>query len=816
MSTSTGSSGIRLTDEASIPAVVAELTLLEKAKLCGGATSFETHAVERLGIPRLTMADGHNGVNIFHLFGNYVPHAAERAGVDVSVARTAQGKLRRAGLAGLKALIRGDLKDPALAPLLPEYETLLVALVEELKRELPDEAGLPSCLPPGVVMSATWDIDFVAEYGRAMAIEARAFGMDILLGPNVNIHRDPLCGRVFESYSEDPYQTARIGVSYIKGLQEEGVAGVVKHYVANNQEHERQGINTKVAERPLQEIYYPAFKAAIREADSWMVMSAYNSVNGPPCAMSPHLLQEVLREQWGFEGFVVSDWGAAYDRVVALQSGNDLEMPGPCDPQELVDAVKRGDMAESVLDACVTNILRITLRLPVFLGKKRPAIDRAGSAAVARRCAAEGAVLLKNEGGALPFAGGKIAVFGDNATDPISTGKGSAMVYSPYIVSVAEGMTARFGSENVSLGDLDNGASLAIICIGVGSGEGSDRSTMDLDPSDVDLIRDVAGRCRKSGTKSVVVLNVCAPVEMVSWVDEVDAVVLAWMGGQEIGHAVADIISGDVCPSGKLPITFPKRYNDTPARLNFPGEFGEVNYGEGIFVGYRYYDTVGVEPLYEFGYGLSYTRFELSDIAVSADSLDAGKDQSVTVSVKLTNTGAVAGKEVVQLYLRDIHSTIQKADKELKGFRKVGLAPGETTTVKFELTTEAFAHFDSQKDAWCVEPGLFEILVGTSSRDIRCTAKIRVVGDNPYAYDMTTAISRVMRDEAAVAILARHLPATALEDPLVKEIIEFIPNVTFQRVWGQHFMHHLGGVSAQDIEKRREQILAEFARIQVD
>ena len=665
-------------------------------------------------------------------------------------------------------------------------------------------------------MSATWDLELAAEYGAAVAAEARAFGMDILLGPNVNIQRDPLGGRVFESYSEDPYQTSRVAVEYIKGVQNEGVAAVVKHYVANNQEHERQGVNAKIAERPLQEIYYPAFKAAVQESQSWMVMSAYNSVNGTPCAMSSHLLEEVLRDEWGFTGFVVSDWGGAYDRVAALEAGNDLEMPGPCDPQELVDAVARGDLEESTLDKRVTNILRITLRLPAFLGKKRPAIDRARSAAIARKCAANGIVLLKNDEGILPFSKGKIAVFGENGKDSIPTGKGSAMVYSPYTISLLEGLSSRFGADNLQFGELGSDAELSVVSVGVGSGEGWDRSTMNLNPGDTELIRDISERSRRMGIKCVVVLNVCAPVEMASWVDEVDAVLLAWMGSQEIGHAVADVLSGDVCPSGKLPITFPRRYDDTPTRLNFPGEFGEVRYGEGIFVGYRYYDTVGIDPLYEFGYGLSYTSFTLSDIRSSADTLTANKGERVSVSVTLENSGDLAGAEVVQLYVRDLNSAVQKAYKELKGFRKVIVAPKESISVTFELRDDAFSHYDTQRKSWCIEPGLFEIMIGASSRDIRCIKRIRILGDNPYAYDMSTPIGSIVQNTAAAAILSKYLPAAALSDPNVAEILDFIPNVSFQRVWTQHFVQYLGDIGEEQIEKLREQILAEFMRVPID
>ena len=332
------SGSIRLTGESSIPNVIAQLTLLEKASLCGGATAFRTHGVERLGIPPLVMADGHNGINIFHLLHNYVAEAAARLGVEPRTIDPVAARLRAGGREALGALLSQPQADPSER-----------ALAERLREELP-AAGLPSCFPTGIVMAATWNPDLVFECGRAVAREALAFGMDVVLGPNVNIHRDPLGGRVFESYSEDPFVAAGIGVAYIRGMQSEGVAAVVKHFAANNQESERLGVDELISQRALQEIYFPAFKAAVQEAGVWMVMSAYNKVNGVACALNRGLLTDLLRSQWGFAGFVVSDWGAAYDRVAALRAGNDLEMPGPRDPQQIVDAVNRGELSESVLD----------------------------------------------------------------------------------------------------------------------------------------------------------------------------------------------------------------------------------------------------------------------------------------------------------------------------------------------------------------------------------------------------------------------------------------------------------------------------------
>ncbi len=729
---------VRLTDENSIPAVIREMTLQEKASLVAGVYPFETYPVERLGIPKLTLADGHNGINVFHLLCNYRGHAAARLGMDYS-GRDAWRRLCSGNGRGVKALFDNTDDDPVIKEQRPGLEDFYGVISEILRREMP--AGLPSCLPPGLVMGATWDPELVAEVGKVIALESRACNMDIMLGPNVNIHRDPLCGRVFESYSEDPFLAARIAVGYIQGVQNEGVAAVVKHYAANNQEHERRGVNARITDRALREIYFPAFKAAVVEAGCWMVMSAYNGVNGKPCAMHPWLLKDVLRGEWGFRGFVVSDWGAAYDRVEALRSGNDLEMPGPVNVQVTVDAVKNGELDEATLDECVGNILGVMLKLPVFKGAARHELDRDYSINMARRLAVEGTVLLKNDNETLPLEKGRLAVFGDNAREPISTGGGSAGVISPYVVSVLDGLSARYGEENVSFGKITDDTDLVVMCVGVESHEGADRPSMDLNADDLLMIKNTARQCRQKGKKSVVVLNVCGPVEMAGWVDEVDAVVLPWLGGMEMGNAVADVLSGDATPSGKLPLTFPKRYKDVPAYLNFPGEFGEVIYGEGIYVGYRYYDTVEIEPMYEFGYGLSYTTFELSNLKLGSETLEIKRDGNLGVSVDIENTGRRYGKEVVQLYLRDVESTIRKPAKELKGFRKVALEPGGKQTVSFNIDPKALAHYDAKLGGWRVEPGAFQIMVGVSSRDIRLTAEFIATGPNPYGTDEGDAAS---------------------------------------------------------------------------
>ncbi len=811
----TEADGTRLTGVEAIPQVIRRLTLTEKAALCCGQLSFQTHGVPRLGIPPLIMADGHNGINIFHLMGNYAPHAMERAGLDRGAAGPIVARLRRAGRPAVEALWRGEYDAVVPEAQAETQRPVLEALAHELQQELP-VSGLPTCFPTGIVAGASWDSELATEYGRAVALESLAFGMDIMLGPNVNIHRDPLGGRVFESYSEDPYLTGRIAVRYIQGVQKEGVAAVVKHFAANNQETSRLGGEQKISERALREIYFPAFKAAIQEGGCWMVMSAYNRINGEACALSRRLLTGVLRDEWGFRGFVVSDWGAAYDRVAALQAGNDLEMPGPLDPAPIVRAVNVGQLAETVLDERVAAILGILVRLPGFLGRERPPLDRDHSRRIARRLATDGMVLLRNQGEALPFTAGKLTVFGANARDPIATGQGSAGVVSPTPVSVLEGLAARFGADNVVFEGAVQAAGLAVVCIGAGSGEASDRATMALPESDMDLVRKIAGECRQHGVRCLILLNVCAPVEIADWVGEVDAVLLTWMAGMEIGHAVADVVSGDVCPSGKLPLTWPRYYRDAPTSPYFPGEFGETVYGEDIFVGYRYYDTAGVDPLYEFGFGLSYTQFELSDLRLSADTVDVDAGGELTVGVDVVNTGSRTGREVVQLYVRDVRSSVRKAAKELKGFNKVELKPGQKTTVNYTLGRDDLAHYDTRRGCWCVEPGLFEVQVGTSSRDIRCRTRFRAVGLNPYALNMGTGMARILQDDKARAVLGKYLPAAVLADPGLAAMAASMPDVSLERVWSGRIAVHLKDLDAQEVADIRNRIARELADLEVD
>jgi beta-glucosidase len=802
---------VKLTDQASIPQVIAEMTLEEKVSAISSPAPVR-YIVERLGIPAYTRADGHNGINMMQIMGSLPPGAED----DEPAEENMVGGFALHALLGqdnLVQLLSGQGTPESLEKLPPEQQTAAKALARRIAAWLP-EGGLPTCFPPGIVMGATWNPELVGECGRAVAKESLGFEVDILLGPNVNIHRDPLCGRVFESYSEDPYLTSQIVIDYIQGVQKEGVAANVKHFAANNQETMRMGIDEIISERALREIYYPAFKAAIQKGRSWTVMSAYNSINGVPCAHSHHLLTEVLRDEWGFDGFVLSDAGAVYDSVQALLAGNDMEMPPPQNPQAIVDAVKAGDLPESVLDERVANVLRILLKLPAFQGRRRDAIDREFSVRIARDIALEGAVLLKNENGALPLAeGGHLAVLGENAHDPITTGGGSAEILSPYRISLLEGLRDRFGENAVTFGQIADGSTAAIVAIGVHSGEGHDRKTLELPDQDVTLIAETAQACRAAGIPIIVVLNICGPIEMADWIDDVDAVLLIWLAGQELGHATAALLAGDENPSGKLPLTFPRVYRDTPTALNFPGELGEVRYGEGIFVGYRYYQAQHVTPQFPFGYGLSYTDFQIDNLRLSADVLDLKSGQAIVAAVDVTNTGDRPGKEVVQLYISDPKSTVQKPPQELKGFAKVAVAPGQTVTVEIPIHAESLQHYDSQLKQWCVEPGTFEVRAGASSSDISLRAAFEATGPNPYAYGPRTAIGKLAQDPRSREVLIRHLPHMA--SPAMLGVIEqFIYDIPMDKMF-DNWISRLSHTEMEQIAALKARLYADLAAIQV-
>ena len=707
---------VKLTDAASVDKVIAAMTPEEKAKLIVGVgmanpelrvngAAGGTYPIPRLGIPQMVVTDGPAGVRLGGVIGGET-----------------------------------------------EYATAF---------------PIPSA------MAATWDVDQIKAVAEAMGVEAKAFGIDLLLGPALNIQRDPLNGRNFEYYSEDPYLAGKITTAFVQGIQAQGVGATLKHYAANNQETDRNAINEIISERALREIYLPAFEMAVKEAKPWSVMSSYPKINGDHGAQNPYLLTDILRKEWGFDGFVMSDWFAVKDPLLALPAGNDLMMPGgargdAAPPDQIVlEAVKEGKLSEDVLNENVRRILKIALITPAFKGNQATnTFDSAAHVAVARATAAEGMVLLKNDG-TLPLQNVKtLAVIGKNAKQFIIGGGGSAQVNADpqKIVSLFDGLKAAGyalveAEEGLSGDDaakLAQASDVAVVSIGRGSSEGFDRYSMAMHPEETAMIRAVADAYHAAGKKVVVLLNIGAPVEMAEWNDAADAILLTWQPGQN-ADAVADVLSGKINPSGKLPETFPKYYAQVPSYGNFPGYNGTVIYGEGIYVGYRYYDTKGVEPLYPFGFGLSYTTFEYSNLKLSAPQMDVDKNETLTVSVDVTNSGKVAGKEVAQLYIHDNASRLDRPYQELKGFQKIALNPGETKTVTFTVDKRALSAYDPAIKDWNAEAGRFTARVGSSSRDIRAEAEFKAIGNAANAINLKTPWMTVETYQAAATIVAKYI-----------------------------------------------------------
>ncbi len=652
------------------------------------------------------------------------------------------------------------------------------------RREGDEKTYHATAFPVAIMLASTWNRELLEAVGRAMGEEVREYGVDILLAPAMNIHRNPLCGRNFEYYSEDPLLSGEMAAAFIKGVQSQGVGACVKHFVANNQETNRRIVDTIVSERALREIYLKGFEIAIKKSKPWAVMSAYNKLNGKYCSQNEWLLTKVLREEWGFEGFVMTDWFAGDDPVEQMRAGNDMIMPGKAyqidskrkdEVEEIMNAVKEGRLSEEVLDRNVRNILKVLVNSPSFKGYKYSSQpDLEAHAKVAYEAGIEGVILLKNEG-VLPLKeDARIALFGTGQIETIKGGTGSGDTHPRYVISILEGMRERNLKVDEELAEIytryvremrekeeyrikrgpfgqpimprlpqdflgedqlkryAERNDVAIIVISRISGEGYDRKPEKgdfyLSDDEKSLLEKVSKVFHEHGKRVVVLLNIGSPIEVASWRDLVDSILLIWQAGQETGRIVADTIIGKVNPSGKLPTTFPRDYSDVPS-WNFPGEPRDdpqrVVYDEGIYVGYRYYDTFGVEPAYEFGFGLSYTTFEHKNLDVKV------LGDSIKVSFEVTNTGDFPGKEIAQVYVRAPKGELDKPFQELKGFHKTRLLkPGETEKVEVEICLRSLASFDGEK--WLLEKGEYEVRVGASSRDIRLTGKFTIDKERRY------------------------------------------------------------------------------------
>ncbi|ABW12564.1 glycoside hydrolase family 3 domain protein [Parafrankia sp. EAN1pec] len=612
-----------------------------------------------------------------------------------------------------------------------------------LQRDRADHAGiydsLPStCLPPAVAVGSSWDVEVASRVGAAVGREARALGVAVVLGPGVNIKRSPLCGRNFEYYSEDPLLTGVLATAHTQALQAQGVGASVKHFAANNQETDRMVISADVDERTLREIYLPAFERIVTEAQPATVMAAYNRVNGVAASQNRWLLTDILRTEWGFTGIVVSDWGGVYDRIAALAAGLDLEMPGSSgvNDAKVAQAVRDGLLAETVVDASVQRLITLAGLGKATEGDLPAERDHH---ALAREVAADCAVLLRNEHATLPLdPAARIAVIGELAVSPRFQGGGSSRVNPTRIDVPLEAITALGQSVVYARGFTTDGskdarelrddavrialdADVSIIFAGGDEdSEGIDREHINLPADQIDLIRAVAA----VAPRTVVVLSNGGVVSLEGWHDDVDAILEAWFLGQAAGGAIADLLFGVVNPSGHLAETIPRQLQDTPSYLTFPGEQGHVRYGEGVMVGYRYYESVQRAARYPFGHGLSYTKFATSELQVTVDG-----DDSATVRVTVTNIGDRAGKHVVQVYVATDAGRVRRPARELRAFTKIALQPGESRTVELALDRRSFAYYDIKQARWTVAPGSYSIQIGESATRIIAEQNITLPGD---------------------------------------------------------------------------------------
>jgi beta-glucosidase len=662
--------------------------------------------------------------------------------------------------------------------------------IDSVRKSNPGKTYYATAWPVGTLLASSWDTALVKKVGTAFGHEAKEYGIDIMLGPALNIHRNPLGGRNFEYFSEDPLVAGMMAAAMVNGIESNGVGTSIKHFAANNQETNRNTVNAIISERALREIYLKGFEIAVKKSQPWTVMSSYNLINGVFTSESDGLLTNILRKDWGFKGFVMTDWFGGKDAVAQMNAGNELLMPGTSiQTKSIIDAVKNGQLSEKVLDENIARMLAIILQCQSFKGYQHSdQPDLKKDAQIAREAAAESMVLLKNAHEALPIKKEvrSIALFGINGYELIAGGTGSGDVNKAYKVSLLEGLkhAGYFVDENLSvlykaylkdysmkhpkksffaefmnptpsapeydikqnpITDKAGSADLAIIVIGRNAGEGRDRKVGDdyeLTETEKTLIKSVTDAFHEKGKKAIAVLNIGGVIEVAKWRDAPDAILLAWQPGLEGGNAIVDVLRGKVNPSGKLATTFPVKYADEPTAKNFPGKElrnlpptnvmgttvypAEVTYEEGIYIGYRYFNSFGVKPAYEFGYGLSYSRFSYSNLNLSATTFS----DKITASVTITNTGKVAGKEVVQLYLAAPVNKMDKPAEELKAFAKtILLNPGASQTISFTLRANDLASFNTAETAWIADAGNYSVKIGASSEDIKLSKQFSLAKD---------------------------------------------------------------------------------------
>ena len=694
--------------------IIARLTLEQKCVLLQGAKPFGTWPLDRAGVPQMEFSDGPSGVR--HQAGEHADHL---------------------GLSG---------SEPA------------------------------TCFPTAVTMANTWDEELEERVGAAMGQEAAVQKVGTLLAPGLCIKRNPLCGRNFEYFSEDPLVSGKMAAAFVRGVQSNGIAACPKHFAVNSQETRRQASDSVLDERTLREIYLAGFETVVRESAPQTIMTSYNLVNGTYANENKHLLKDILRDEWGFDGAVVTDWGGSNDHAAGVAAGSTFEMPAPGlgEARQLIEAVRSGRLAEKDVDERVDEAIELVLATRAGLEAAPAAFDAEAHHALAREAAAEGCVLLKNEGGLLPLAPRtRVALIGDFAKTPRYQGAGSSAVNSTKVVSLLEAMGEtdlelvgyepgfeRHGGESRAkldaAVDLARRADVVLLALGldeVAETEGAERRTMALNANQVGLLRAVS----QANQRVAVLLSAGSCVES-DWMADAPAVLYCALGGQAGAGGALDVVCGRVCPSGKLTETWPRRLADVPSSASYPAEGLRAEYREGLYVGYRYFQTANVPVAFPFGFGLSYTNFAYSDLKAT--------DHGATFTV--TNTGSCAGAEVAQLYVAKPEHEVFRPEQELRGFARVELAPGESRTVEIALNERAFSYFNVATGRWEVEGGTYELRVGASSEDVRLVGRVTLAGTgapDPYAdVDVTpyeTARVKHVSDASFAALLGRPVPDDA-------------------------------------------------------
>lgn len=773
--------------------LIQTMTLDEKIHLLNGGSSFSSYPIERLGIPRIQYLDGGTGMNWEQLMGDWMD-------VDTGTVRQ---------------VLMNFNQPENLSPELQQVRTDFIHLLEEHNCTTEQ----PGCYPPGILLGATWNPEIVYECGQALGQEALDYHVDILLGtPNVNLHRDPLNGRLFEGYSEDPYLITVLAPELVKGVQESGVLANVKHFAANNLEAYRQGIDEHIPERILRELYLPGFRACVEEGQVQTLMTAYNKINGVACTENSWLIQDILRKEWGFhDNLIISDWGAVYNQGAAIHAGNDIDMPGPRNQDAIYKALQDGSLTEEDLNQAVAHMLKAIFHTPTEKSSYTNShTDRSNETSDFRIQAAyhaitEGAVLLKNQTGTLPIKkNSQIAIIGADTAHFHDCGDGSARVYTNKTTSLLEEFSndADYQClylEHVSEDCLRN-CDYGILTVYIQGQEGRDRTSLELSVLQKTEILSAIHEAKKANTRLVLILNVCGPVDLRFCEKDLDAILCIFFPGMEGGRGVKDILTGTVNPSGKLPLTFPKRLEDCPTYLNQPSPDWTLNYSEGLYVGYRYYDKKDIEPLYPFGYGLSYTGFELSKPQLNCPSTLSMGDE-IILSCNLTNTGAYSGSEVVQLYVNDTASTLEKPIRELKGFQKVHIEPGETKTITFRLSVQALASFDPVYKQWAVEPGEYRFYIGQSSRQLKEPVTLVVEGKSCYDFNAETPFIRILEHPTAYSSLLNECEKYGITESDFQGFAVYTPYFNLERVLNSVLGWKLTGTELEHAKNEMYQLL---------